>query len=287
MQEKEHIREEAERAKQKESAAAQRKKEAAAALMRSVLVITLTAAAISPGFMCKSQITKHAPRCRYMPKLAPPSRGGPLHSLSAMKISDQGYQVDTMSAQVAAANAALLERKAAEAAQQAAEEQRIAAYIADKAAREQVRLSCRVSPVFFGRPPPHTAMQRHVPAHGMRGDLGLTAHSACCPRGLRHLTGMRCSTHIDRLIHLSRHGRLTKRGRPLSSRWSCGWWLALLTWLRSITSLVLKVDVDVGPVFRHWRRKPPRQASERELKPLLGAGPAHMASKTHWPSAQR
>ena len=49
---------------------------------------------------------------------------------------------------MAAANATLLERKAVEAAQQAAEEQRIAAYIADKAAREQARLSCRVSPVF-------------------------------------------------------------------------------------------------------------------------------------------
>ncbi len=52
------------------------------------------------------------------------------------------------SAQVAAANATLLERKAVEAAQQAAEDQCIAEYIADKAAREQVRLSCRVSPVF-------------------------------------------------------------------------------------------------------------------------------------------
>lgn len=30
----------------------------------------------------------------------------------------------------------------------------------------------------------------------------------------------------------------------------------------------------------------PRQAGERELKPLLGAGPAHTASKTHLPSAQ-
>ena len=44
--------------------------------------------------------------------------------------------------QVAAANAELLERKKLEAAQQAAEEKRIAAYIADKAAREQVLDTC-------------------------------------------------------------------------------------------------------------------------------------------------
>lgn len=39
---------------------------------------------------------------------------------------------------MADANGALLERKAAEAAQQAAEDMRIAAYLADKAARDQV-----------------------------------------------------------------------------------------------------------------------------------------------------
>jgi len=39
---------------------------------------------------------------------------------------------------VAAANAQLLERKKVEAAQQAAEDKQIAAYIADKAARDQV-----------------------------------------------------------------------------------------------------------------------------------------------------
>ena len=44
--------------------------------------------------------------------------------------------------QVAAANAELLERKKLDAAQQAAEDKRIAAYIADKAAREQVPVTC-------------------------------------------------------------------------------------------------------------------------------------------------
>ena len=39
---------------------------------------------------------------------------------------------------MAAANAELLERKKAEAAQQAAEDKKIAAYIADRAARDQV-----------------------------------------------------------------------------------------------------------------------------------------------------
>ena len=39
---------------------------------------------------------------------------------------------------MAAANAALLERAALDAAQQAAEDRRIAAYLADKAARDQV-----------------------------------------------------------------------------------------------------------------------------------------------------
>ncbi len=39
---------------------------------------------------------------------------------------------------MAAANAELLERKKADAAQQAAEDRRIAAYLADKAARDQV-----------------------------------------------------------------------------------------------------------------------------------------------------
>lgn len=41
--------------------------------------------------------------------------------------------------QVAAANAELLDRKKAEGQQQAVEERRIAAYTADKAAREQVK----------------------------------------------------------------------------------------------------------------------------------------------------
>ena len=90
---------------------------------------------------------------------------------------------------MAAANAALLERKAAEAEQQAAEEQRIAAYIVDKAAREQVLLPCRVSLVFLAGVP-HTAMQRRVLARGTRGNSGLIAHSACCPREQRHLAGM-------------------------------------------------------------------------------------------------
>ena len=56
MQERERISKEAERAKQEESANAQRKKEAAAALMRSVIVINLTAAATRPEQMCKSRI---------------------------------------------------------------------------------------------------------------------------------------------------------------------------------------------------------------------------------------
>ena len=60
MQERERIREEAERAKQEESAAAQRRKEAAAALMRSVIVISLTAITAQTGYMCKSQITNKA-----------------------------------------------------------------------------------------------------------------------------------------------------------------------------------------------------------------------------------
>lgn len=44
--------------------------------------------------------------------------------------------------QVAAANAELLEQIKLEAAQQAAEDKRIAVYIADKAAREQVLVTC-------------------------------------------------------------------------------------------------------------------------------------------------
>ena len=89
----------------------------------------------------------HHKACTLM-SIHAPSRDGPLHLLSATEISDRGGWIKNKSAQVAAANAALLERKAVEAAQQAAEEQRIAAYLADKAAREQVRLFCRVSPVF-------------------------------------------------------------------------------------------------------------------------------------------
>ena len=46
---------------------------------------------------------------------------------------------------MAAANAELLERKKADAAQQAAEDRRIAAYLADKAARDQVgRRACTI-----------------------------------------------------------------------------------------------------------------------------------------------
>lgn len=36
----------------------------------------------------------------------------------------------------------------------------------------------------------------------MRGDSGLTAHSPCCPRGFRHLAGMRCPfLHAHRPLH--------------------------------------------------------------------------------------
>ena len=67
----------------------------------------------------------------------------------------KGVLLNSGGPQVAAANATLLERKAAEAAQHAAEEQRIAAYIADKAAREQVRLLIKeVSVVFLAGVPP-------------------------------------------------------------------------------------------------------------------------------------
>jgi hypothetical protein len=46
--------------------------------------------------------------------------------------------------QVAASNAEMLERKKAEAAERAAEDRRIAAYLHDKAAREQVITSTSV-----------------------------------------------------------------------------------------------------------------------------------------------
>ncbi len=108
---------EAERAKQEEAVAAQQKRKTAAALMQLV----------------NSLKNETGRACGAFGSLAPCSSG-----LRAYIVKHEGVWL----LQVAATNAELLDRKKLEAVQQAAEEKRIAAYIADKAAREQVPVTC-------------------------------------------------------------------------------------------------------------------------------------------------